>query len=52
MNKYIVNKKHKTYKYMYFNNFNKSAINLFRYRFHLKDDNFLAEKFIKHYKKA
>lgn len=42
--------KHKTYKYMYFNNFNKSAINIFRYRFHLNDDKFLAEKFIKYYK--
>lgn len=43
-------KKHKTYKYMYFNNFSKSTINIFRYRFHLKDDDFLAEKFIKYYK--
>ncbi|MDO9276199.1 MAG: hypothetical protein Q7T92_11700 [Lutibacter sp.] len=42
--------KHKTYKYMFFNNYNKSAINIFRYKNKLVDDNFLPEKFIKYYK--
>jgi len=42
--------KHKSYKYQYFNAFNKSAINIFRYKYDLNDDEYLQEKFIKHYK--
>ena len=35
---------------MYFNAYNKSALNIFRYKYKLNDDEYLQEKFIKHYK--